>query len=389
MRSRTNLWASVEKIILDHYSELITERMRDSYYITREYLNEDYLEKHKITKIEYEHFLTNQGYSTYRDDLWSDIEQKRGLDRPDAKPLGVIYSLGQEMTISQFNEVYHRVRGFIFVEKGGEAEDIKELSNHGWAVVAGQGYSTRLMRKLFKEDNRPVLVLHDADTAGNWIYKIFDIGSRRTKHLELWLNNVTDLGLNEQDAILLGLPSQPEAKRYKKQRKIRYELSAFSVVKHRWGLRNPVLAYTVAKMKEKGIRITPQPETLKALIKEDIQFKISRVLKEFQEGINRLSEMFITYAENIADELSYPEGVAVEAGGAPFKKKQFSFQDELFDEAKQKIQDFLNEIKPQLISEAQQSVYTPWIIDVDTYEQTIIANTDAEKILKMLSGDNK
>ena len=100
MGNRTKLWASVEKIIVKHYTELITERLRDTYYIVREYLNKDYLERKKINEKEFNHFMSKQGYSTYRDDLWTSIEQNRGLDRPEAKPIGVIYNLGEEIPIS-------------------------------------------------------------------------------------------------------------------------------------------------------------------------------------------------------------------------------------------------------------------------------------------------
>lgn len=369
---------------------MITERLRDGYYLVREYLNNDYLNTGKINTEQFEHFMSVQGYRTYRDDLWPDLEQSKGLERPEAKPSGVIYSLGQEMTISQFDKVYHRTRGFIFVEKAGEAEDIKELSYHGWAIVAGQGYSTRLMRKLFKNDKRPVLVLHDADISGDWIYKIFDVGSRRTKHLDLWLDNVTDLGLNEQDATLLGLPSQPEAKQYRNKKKIRFELSAFSVLKHRLGLINPVLAYTVAKITEKGFRVTPRQEEISILLKESIVVKITKVLSDFQEKLFLLSEMPFEYAIQVADSLVYPKGMAIDAHGASFSKpKRFmNLYVNLIDELKQKITEEFHKYKPVLMKEAQSSVDNSIITDVDAYERRIVDMTNAEKIIEILYGKN-
>ena len=385
MSNRSKLWASVEKIILKHYSELKTERLRDGYYIVREYLSEDYLKNKKIAMKEFEHFSSNQGYSTYKDDLWVSIEKQKGLPRPEAKPLGMIYSLGQELPISKFDDVYERSRGFIFVEKAGEADDIKELSNHGWAIVAGQGFSTRLMRELLKEDKRPVLVLHDADIAGNWIFKIFDVGSRRTKHLKLWLNNVTDLGLTEQDATLLGLPSQPEAKKYKKQKKIRYELSAFSVLKHKLGLKNPVLAYTVAKMKEKGFRVTPSPEELQVLLAKKIELRVIEILSEFNEELFKLFELPYDFAKDVAKSLCYPKGTAIDAEVLTLSKLRLDTS--LIDELKQKITEEFKKVRPKLTEKAQNLVDSPVNTDEDSYERGVVDKTDAKIMIDKLGDE--
>jgi len=384
------LWPVVQEIIKPHYDEIKTERLRDGWYIVREYLNNDYLKTGKISQEDYEHFLKPASYSYYTQDLWPQLE-RTGFERPDAKPLGIIYSMGDELTISQFEQVSDRARGFIFVEKAGEAEDIKSLSNHGWAVVAGQGYSTRLMRTLFKDDKRPVLVLHDADTAGDWIYKIFDVGSTRTKHLELWLENVIDLGLNEDDSTKLELPPQQEAKQYRDKRKERWELSAFTLLKKRYNLENPVLAYTIAKMKQLGIRITPTPMQLSAMLKCALRVRIEVLLGGISNRLQKMIDAIPEYAVTIAyqDEIHYPDGSAVDVDlGTPSEKwdSYYSHEShsELFDDLQKVINDELERIKPWLITESQGMVDNSTSTSVDEYEEQVIAKTNAQWMLKRL-----
>ncbi|RLI80389.1 hypothetical protein DRP05_01025 [Archaeoglobales archaeon] len=371
----------MEEIILQHYDELKTRRIRGGYYIVGDYLAQR-LKEGRITEQEYNHFLSEQGYATYRDDLWTSLEKKYGLERPEAKPLGVIYTLGEELPIEKFDEVYYRARGFIFVEKADEAEDLSELSFHGWAIIAGQGFSTRLMRQLFKQDGRPVLALHDCDTAGEWIYRVFDMGSKRTKHLQLNLENVIDLGLHEEDAIKLGLPPRPEAKKYQKYRRERFELSALAVLKTRYGVENPVLAYTVAKMKKMGIRITPTPEELRFLLRYEIKSQIRRSIKELVDKLYEIVELPSQYQEEIAENLSYPDGEAIEVIVSELTAQLVDLKP--IEELKTRIQQELEKIKLKLIEEAQKAVDDAKIIDEDEYERRVVDSCDANRIISAL-----
>lgn len=378
---RSNLWANVEEIILNHYDELKTRRIRGSYYMVGDYLAQR-LKEGKITEQEYNHFLSKQGYATYRDDLWTSIEQKYGLERPEAKPIGVIYNLGEELPIESFEAIYYRARGFIFVEKADEAEDLKELSLHGWTIVAGQGFSTRLIRQLFKQDGRPVLALHDCDTAGEWIYRVFDMGSKRTKHLQLSLDNVIDLGLHEEDAIKLGLPPRPEAKKYQKFREERYELSALAVLKTRYGVDNPVLAYTVAKMKKMGIRVTPEPEELKILLKYKIERQVGHSIRELVDELYEIVELPSKYQEEIAEEITYPAGEAVEVNVQELSA-QFLDLDPI-EKLKEEIQKELEKVRTKLVEEAQRAIDEAEIIDEEKYEQKYVLKLTEERILDLL-----
>ncbi len=383
MPRRSNLWANVEQIILQHYDELKNRRIRGSYYIVREYLTQR-LKEGKITEQEFNHFLSAQGYATYRDDLWPSIEKQYGLERPEAKPIGIIYDRGVERPISEFEKVYYRARGFIFVEKADEAEDLKELSYHGWAIVAGQGFSTRLMRQLFKLDGRPVLALHDCDTAGEWIYRVFDVGSRRTNHLKLWLENVIDLGLHEDDASLLALPTQPEAGKFKKFRNERVELSALSVLKVRWGVENPVLAYTIAKMRKLGIRVTPTPEEARDLLKDIVEERVKEAFEELSDKLWELFTIPATAASKFADELSYPDAEIVDAEVPQIADIDLDF-DEPIKRLKEVLEKEFEKIKPDVIEKAQKAIDEAELLDEDEYEQKIISKLSDSRILSAIA----
>lgn len=228
--------------------------IRASYYIVGDLLGP--LIGKEIAMEDYNWYLTDQGYQTYSQDVWTLIEQKHGLERPPAKPIGIVFDHGNEYTVKRLTEVWDQARGFIFVEKSGEAEDIQELSDYGWTIVAGQGYPTRLIRRLLKDDTRPVLALHDWDRDGLGVYRALGFKTRRTAHLDIALGErVTDLGLHEEHVKALNLPTRPSPPKYKG--KPRVELSSLNVLVIRWGLENPVLAYTVAAMLAKGLRLSP------------------------------------------------------------------------------------------------------------------------------------
>jgi hypothetical protein len=253
-KAKTNLWKVVREIIRANYELLKDEFQRDSYYIVRDLIAPE-LGK-RITQEEFDWFLTDQGYSTYRDDVWTSLEQNEGLQRPEAKPEGWFYDQGTKNPIEDLPDAWEQNRGWIFVEKAGEADKIKELSDYGWGVVvAGKGFPTRLVRQLLQDDDKPVLIFHDADRAGTGIYRVFGEGSRRTSHLDLIIEAAQDVGLLYGDAERLNLPSQPEPPKYRGE--IRYEISSLAVLKTRMGIENPTLAYVKARMVILGLDISP------------------------------------------------------------------------------------------------------------------------------------
>jgi hypothetical protein len=89
-KAKTNLWKVVREIIRANYELLKDKFQRDSYYIVRDLMASE-LGK-RITQEEFDWFMTDQGYSTYRDDVWTSLEQKEGLQRPEAKPQGAARS---------------------------------------------------------------------------------------------------------------------------------------------------------------------------------------------------------------------------------------------------------------------------------------------------------
>lgn len=289
-RAYRRLWNAVKKVIRENY-ELIAKRsvagvrgsrgIRASYYIVGDLIAP--LIGKTITMEDYNWFLMNQGYASYRDDIWTQLEQKDGLVRPEAKPIGIVYDDGIEYTIKHLEKVYDQARGFIFVEKADEASALQELSEYGWTIVAGQGYPTRLIRKLLKEDKRPVLALHDWDRDGEGVYRALGFTTRRTAHLDFALGErVTDLGLHEEHAKALNLPTRPSPPKYKGRPRV--ELSALEVLSLRMKIENPILAYVCAVMVNKGIKLSeteiPKIDLMKRHIRWALTDGLSGVVEE-------------------------------------------------------------------------------------------------------------
>ncbi|MBA7600953.1 hypothetical protein ES703_08016 [subsurface metagenome] len=257
------LWAAVKEIIRANYT-MIAERsirgvrgsrgIRGSHYIVGDLLAP--LIGSKIITEDYNWFNGDQGYASYRDDIWPELEQKEGLTRPEAATVGIVFDHGTKHPIEHLETVWDQARGFIFVEKMDEAVSIQELSDFGWTIVAGRGYPLRLVRKLLKGDTRPVLALHDLDPDGKGIYRALGFETRRTWHLDIALGErVTDLGLSEHDAEVLGLRFRPGPPKYGGRQKC--ELSALEALTVSMELDNPVLAYVASKLAVMGLKISP------------------------------------------------------------------------------------------------------------------------------------
>lgn len=279
-----NLWKVVRRVIRENYELLREEFMRDSYYIVRDLLTP--LIGRDISQEEFDWFLVEQGYKSYRDDVWTSLEQQEDLERPKAKREGWLFDRGQKKPIERLPDAWNQNRGWIFVEKAGEAEKIKSLSMFGWGVVVtGRGFPTRMVRDLLKDQDKPVLVFHDADRSGGGIYKVFGQGSRRTRHLDLIIERSHDLGLLYEDAEALELPSQPEPPKYRGEP--RYEISALAVLRNRWGVENPTLAYVKARMLKLGFLISPTEVAKEELWRRDayvtLDLAIGQALREALE----------------------------------------------------------------------------------------------------------
>jgi len=296
------LWRVVRRLILANYDLLMRHSIRGGWYILGDLLAT--LVGKEISTEEYHWFRTEeQGYATYRDDIWPRIEQERGLQRPEAKAVGLVYDGGLEYPISRLEEAWSRARGFIFVEKADEAGHLAELSRYGWTIVAGQGYPTRLVRQLLKKDPRPVLALHDWDPDGLGIYRALGFETRRTRHLGIALGErVVDLGLHESHVKALDLPLQPSPPKY--GGRPRCELSALSVLSVRMGVDNPILAYTIAAMAARGLTLSPLEGEKKVIFASLAVLTLMDLLREAVE------EAVVQAAKDLASKLA---GTAADA----------------------------------------------------------------------------
>lgn len=361
------LWNVVREIILEHYAVLKDEFLRDAYYIVGD-LIAPFIGT-KITQEDYNWLLTKQGYSSLRDDIWPSLEQKHGLERPRAWPVGVVFDNGILKPLSELEEkmqmgleyIWEQARGFIFVEKGGVAKKLEILSKYGWTIMAGKGYPERLMRKLLKEEEkeRPVLVLHDFDPDGFGIYRALGFKTRRTKHLDIALGDrVTDLGLTEDHVKRLNLPTRPSPPKYKGVPRV--EISALAVLKTRMDIENPILAYTVAAMMAQGLTLSPTELDKLELMKRHMRWLLT-------DGLSSVVEEAVEVViEKIEDEEKF-QGEAVEGKLETSKIISPGIKDEL-------VKTGLN-----------QAAKTVWVYEEEVDEQAR-AFTD-EKLVELLKGE--
>lgn len=275
------IWSVVEDLILDRYDQLKNERMRDSYYLLREWL-EPLRTDGTILDEEYDYFAEN--YQYYRDDFWPRIEERHDIRRPETKPPTIVIENGEEYTESHIPEAWDRARGFIFVEKSGMASDLSRLSRHGWLIVAAQGESTRTFREAAAGDgtDRPILVVTDADFYGRSIVETLAGHSDRTEQLELWREleeRVDEIGLTQTDADALDLPRERDPT--KSPDEWRTELNALTVLKEREGIENPLLTYVAAKMDALDVPLAPLPiENVRDTVHNSLRFAIEDALND-------------------------------------------------------------------------------------------------------------
>jgi 5S rRNA maturation endonuclease (ribonuclease M5) len=280
------IWTVVEDHVLDKYDRISDEGMRGTYYLMREWLERD-RDAGRITDAEFDYFVEN--YEYYRDDFWPRIEEKNGIRRPETKPPTIVIEDGDEYTEQRIEDAWYRARGFIFVEKSGMAENLTPLSEHGWLIVAAQGESTRTFREKIANDDtdRPVLAITDADFYGGGITESLKGHSDRTEHLGLWHEleeRVQGLGLTQDDADALDLPEERDPTQSPDEWRV--ELDSLTVLKDRHDIENPLLSYTVAKMCEQEIPVTPLPiQSPRHQVTHNIRRTIEKTLEDAIEEI--------------------------------------------------------------------------------------------------------
>jgi len=95
----------VNRIVLENHERLVERRIRGSYYIVGDLLAP--LICGEITAEDYDWYGTDQGYASYRDDIWPQMEQRHHLRRPEAKPIGIVYDHGSEYPVTRLEGVKH------------------------------------------------------------------------------------------------------------------------------------------------------------------------------------------------------------------------------------------------------------------------------------------
>ncbi|KXA94166.1 hypothetical protein AKJ36_03365, partial [candidate division MSBL1 archaeon SCGC-AAA259I07] len=89
------IWKTVEQIILENYNQLAGERMRDGFYLLREWL-ESLRNEGKINNTEFDYFAEN--YEYYSQDKWPEWEEKHNIRRPKTKPPTTVIDRGKKFT---------------------------------------------------------------------------------------------------------------------------------------------------------------------------------------------------------------------------------------------------------------------------------------------------
>ena len=259
-RFRDRLWRTVARIIAENpwiVRESKTER--ECYYFVRNLLAQ-------IDGKLYRKLATKEAYNYFTQDFlnraeaWGLIERK-----PPADPVGFVVVEGSEYLIKEALHYLSRIeefRGVIYVEKSSAAQRLAPLSELGFVIIAGKGFPTRLIRetsRLAREGK--VFVYHDADKAGNDIYRVFVEGSKRLKRISesyaaKWIVPFAkDVGLFLEDAIRLGVEPEPEAAGRKGKR---YELEALYAKLKSLGVQEPHVAYVSYQLEKRyGVELRP------------------------------------------------------------------------------------------------------------------------------------
>ena len=299
-RNKKQAWNVAELIIIQEYSKIRDMTMRNSWYHVRELLSQ--MIGSGITEWHYNYFLAN--YEYYQAEKWYQWEKKHNIRRPLSKDTTIALHNETQSALAYISDddfEFGRCQGFIFIEKSGFIRDLKLLSNNGWVILAGQGFPTREIREKIKTNypNKPILVVHDYDHAGNIMPEIFKFGSNKTDHIDLTFANVYDLGLTENDIEELDLPKEPEAEKFQTEdRDWRVELNALTVL-HTRGITNdkPLLWFITKKIKDLGLPLYKEEISSIEKLKESISIRINDELAKL------LDVMFDDILFQVEDEL--------------------------------------------------------------------------------------
>lgn len=314
-------------------------------------------------------------------------------DTKEERPTELIYipERREPLTLQQFvkwvqsqrktvEEVLKSYKLIIYVEKQHIAQRIVELRELGIAIVTGKGFPTRHLRKIARYGKLVVLV--DADKSGGDIFYVFKRGSKRHRKIggeqyarKYMVPGAIIIGLTEEDSRKLGLFPIPETPRRKKQGYlIRYELDALSALEAK-GIKNPYLAYVVAKLKLLGFELKIRLPSDNEALGGAIEIVLSRSIHPY---ISKISK-------EVAKK-TVEQGISI-------KEDDFTIKENVLRQAVQRaVQDLkedlmkLKELEIEIWDVDRKIKFVPnGIRTVEDYEKYFVEKTGADKIIEILS----
>src|SRR5215203_2816497 len=279
---------------------------RDLYYATRA-LAYNHSEWEIGKALDYTYF--SQGLLTeYQEErgliagLWRD---PRGhLHEPHT---GNSVALGtREIAAYEFPE--YTFDKILYVEKEGELPKLRAAKlgeRYDMAICSGKGQPTEAVRTLFERaegGDYQLFVFHDADLDG---YDIARVMAEETRRMPDYFVDVVDIGLTVEDALEMGLASEPFHRKKDISWELRMRLSdvaegyLYQRDRYRGGIRgerfelNAILPdtrrieYIERKLEENGVRgkVIPPEEALaekrEAMYREKVEGWVNKLVEEY------------------------------------------------------------------------------------------------------------
>jgi hypothetical protein len=199
---------------------------RDLYYATRPlcYAHDEWEDGKRL------------GYGYFSQTLLTEYQDERGLIDGlwrDARGhlyephTGNVLGLGtREVAAYEFPEfTFDKI---LYVEKEGELSKLKAAKlaeRYDMAICSGKGQPTEAVRTLFERaegGDYQLFVFHDADLDG---YDIARVMAEQTRRMRSYSVDVIDIGLTVEDALEMGLDSEPFYRKKDISRELRMRLS--------------------------------------------------------------------------------------------------------------------------------------------------------------------
>jgi hypothetical protein len=301
---------------------------RDLYYATRALAYRHWeWEEHKTLEYKYFSQTLLTEYQEQRGliaGLWRD--SRGNLQEPHT---GNSLALGtREIAAYQFPE--YTFDKILYVEKEGELPKLQAAKlgeRYDMAICSGKGQPTEAVRTLFERaegGDYQLFVFHDADLDG---YDIARVMAEETRRMPGYSVDVEDIGLTVEDALEMGLDSEPfrrkkniswdlrmrlsgVAKEYLYQRNgygrgisgERFELNAILPDTSR-------IEYIERKLEENGVRgkVIPPDDKLKELVEEKYRALSTEWVAEAIDDLISSEEFKKEIADAFADQFGLDE----------------------------------------------------------------------------------